>query len=236
MNTIRMLTPSEIDVRINAVYDDHVSLLLYKTSRVDMAILDETFGPMNWQKRHVKYDDIVFCEISIKNPDTGEWVTKMDGGAPSKNEPIKGAISDSTKRCGFCWSIGRELYSAPYLRVPIEKVNVYQDRDKKKVKDRFKVQSIEYDEEKRIITGLVIVNQKQEVVYQYFKTENPKTVKKGRRITSDQANQLMCELNRTGTMVGAVLKKYQLEKLNDMDYDLWVKAMTTMKTIPDMAA
>ena len=54
--TIRLLTADEIDVRVaqtknynNAV---KVDLLLYKDARVDMKILDEVYGPMNWQRSH----------------------------------------------------------------------------------------------------------------------------------------------------------------------------------------
>ena len=47
----RLLKASEIDCRIATVSQKGVSVLLYKDARVDQNILDETVGPMNWQRR-----------------------------------------------------------------------------------------------------------------------------------------------------------------------------------------
>ena len=46
----RTLQAGEIDCRIATVTEKGVSLLLYKDARVDQNILDETVGPMNWQR------------------------------------------------------------------------------------------------------------------------------------------------------------------------------------------
>ena len=48
----RDLRADEIEVRIGQVKRDHVVLLLYKNSRTDMNILDETVGPERWQREH----------------------------------------------------------------------------------------------------------------------------------------------------------------------------------------
>ena len=48
----RLLKASEIDCRIATVSQKGVSVLLYKDARVDQNILDETVGPMNWQRSH----------------------------------------------------------------------------------------------------------------------------------------------------------------------------------------
>ena len=50
----RDLTASEIDVRVATVSEKGCSLLLYKDARVDMDILDETVGAMNWQRSHTR--------------------------------------------------------------------------------------------------------------------------------------------------------------------------------------
>ena len=46
----RLLRADEIEVRVSTVRQNGVSLLLYKDARCDMNILDETVGPLNWQR------------------------------------------------------------------------------------------------------------------------------------------------------------------------------------------
>ena len=59
----RTLQAGEIDCRIATVTEKGVSLLLYKDARVDQNILDETVGPMNWQRAHSR--DNANCTVSI---------------------------------------------------------------------------------------------------------------------------------------------------------------------------
>ena len=47
----RKLKAEEIDVKVGSVTKTGYTLLLYKNARVDMAILDETVGAENWQRR-----------------------------------------------------------------------------------------------------------------------------------------------------------------------------------------
>ena len=51
MCKFRDLRAEEIDVRIAMCKENGCSLLLYKDARCDMNILDETVGPMNWQRQ-----------------------------------------------------------------------------------------------------------------------------------------------------------------------------------------
>ena len=78
----RKLKANEISVRVGRVIDTDkfqgVSLLLYKDARVDMDILDETVGAMNWQRRHSREN--ANCEIGIYDTDKKEWVWKEDTG------------------------------------------------------------------------------------------------------------------------------------------------------------
>ena len=60
---IRLLKAEEIDVRVGAIYEKGITLLLYKDARVDMAILDEIYGPLNWSRKHVMFGDVMFCEL-----------------------------------------------------------------------------------------------------------------------------------------------------------------------------
>ena len=61
----RLLNENEIDCRVSTCSEKGVSLLLFKDSRVDMNLLDETVGPMNWQRSHTR--DNANCIVSICN-------------------------------------------------------------------------------------------------------------------------------------------------------------------------
>ena len=112
---IRPLRADEIEVRVGNVYDGGVSLLLYKNARVDMAILDETYGPTNWQRDHKEVKGNLYCGIGIFDSEKNAWIWKWDCGTESYTEKEKGESSDSFKRAGFNWGIGRELYTAPFI-------------------------------------------------------------------------------------------------------------------------
>lgn len=123
----RPLKPEEIDVRVGGVYEKGVTLLLYKDARVDMAILDETVGEANWQRDHKEVKGNLYCGIGIRSclvddkiTATDEWVWKWDCGTESYTEKEKGEASDSFKRAGFNWGIGRELYTSPFIWVDAE--------------------------------------------------------------------------------------------------------------------
>ncbi len=113
--SFRPLKAEEIEVRVGQVGQNSVSLLLYKTSRTDMNLLDEVVGPLGWQDEFYSIDGKLFCRIGIKSED--EWVWKGDTGTESNMEAQKGEASDARKRAGFAWGIGRELYTAPKIWV-----------------------------------------------------------------------------------------------------------------------
>ena len=97
----RNLRKDEIDVRIGSVNKGGASLLLYKDARADMNILDETVGPLNWQRKHEIIDGKLFCTVSIFDPDKNIWVSKQDVGTESYTEKEKGQSSDSFKRASL---------------------------------------------------------------------------------------------------------------------------------------
>ena len=112
-NVFRTLRADEIDVRVQQVKKNNAGkvfaqLLLYKDARVDMRLLDETFGQMNWKRTHEVVDGNMYCTISIWDSEKKEWVSKQDVGVESMTEKEKGQASDSFKRAGFNWGIGRE--------------------------------------------------------------------------------------------------------------------------------
>jgi hypothetical protein len=163
----RPLTSEEIDCRVSMCRESGVSLLLYKDARVDQNILDETFGIFGWQRSHQLIDGNLYCTVSIRNPDTGEWVHKQDVGKESNAEKEKGQASDSFKRACFNLGIGRELYTAPFIWIPKELVTIKKDdKGKNTTYDKFSVRSITIEGGK--IVQLEIQNDTRKcVVYTY---------------------------------------------------------------------
>ncbi len=95
--------------------------LAYLTNRAIMDRLDEVFGVMGWQNQFREWKGTSqICGISIWDDVKSEWVTKWDGADDSLTEAVKGGLSDSMKRCGYQWGIGRYLYKLPQTWVPLK--------------------------------------------------------------------------------------------------------------------
>ena len=163
----RPLTKDEIDCRVATCNGNGVTLLLYKDARVDQNILDETFGIFGWQRSHQLIDGNLYCTVSVRNPETGEWIHKQDVGKESNAEKEKGQASDSFKRACFNLGIGRELYTAPFIWVPKELVTIKKyNKGKDTTYDKFSVRSITIEGGK--IVQLEIQNDTRKcVVYTY---------------------------------------------------------------------
>ena len=171
----RNLRADEIDCRVAAVKlpengkNGGLSLLLYKDARVDQNILDETVGPMNWQRRHTR--DNANCIVSLWDSDKNQWIEKEDTGTESFSEAEKGLASDSFKRACFNWGIGRELYTAPFIWISADKCNIYPRQTTGKTvgacNDKFYVTFITIRDGR--ITQLVINNasKNNQVVFSY---------------------------------------------------------------------
>ena len=151
----RKLRENEIEARVQSVKANGLVLLLYKDARCDMKLLDETVGPMNWQKEYLR--DNSNCRVSIWDIEKKQWVSKEDTGTESNTEKEKGKASDSFKRACFNWGIGRELYSAPFIWIPAERCNIKQSGNKYICNDKFRVEKITYDNDGNI-DGLSIMN------------------------------------------------------------------------------
>lgn len=162
LSNIRTLTADEIEVRIGtkAKSGSGASLLLYKNSRVDMAILDELVGPMNWQRDHKELKGVIYCGVAIKNEN--EWIWKWDAGVESNTEPQKGEASDSFKRACVNWGIGRELYTSPFIWVNL----TAEEWNDGKPRINFRVSQITYNKQ-RAVSSLVIVDGKGNVRYTF---------------------------------------------------------------------
>lgn len=236
-NGIRLLRADEIECRIGTVSEKGISLLLYKDARADMKILDEVFGPMNWQRKHEVIGGSLYCIISVWDDEKKQWIAKMDVGTESHTEKEKGQASDSFKRACVNLGIGRELYTAPCIWISSGKVRIEKKQDGKLyTQDKFTVSSISYNEENRVITGLVIVNRDGNKVYE---------LKAGKSAVSDQPEArgtgapveglgektaaIRKELERTGVALNAVLERYGVGSIREMDDATYKKAMNSLK-------
>ena len=131
-----------------------------------MQILDESVGPMNWQRKHTEIAGNIYCSVGIRT-ENGEWIWKEDCGyCQSSNGEManKGTASDSFKRACFNWGIGRELYTCPFVWINLAE-NEWKilSNGKKQLKTRFSVKDIQYKDGK--VTHLVIVDDKGQVRY-----------------------------------------------------------------------
>lgn len=192
----RLLKAEEIECRVGTIQGRGCSLLLYKDARVDMKILDETYGVGNWQRTHEVINGNLFCTIEIWNDRINQWVKKQDVGTESYTEKEKGEASDSFKRAGFNVGIGRELYTSPFIWIQPKadmKPNNTKDIDgnaanefypyKKDnygggvytTKTVFKVKEIGYDEENKI-NRLIIVDHKDNIRFYLIPQEEQEEI------------------------------------------------------------
>lgn len=160
---MRKLRADEIECRVAQVSSKGCSLLLYKTARVDRAILDEEFGVMSWQNDFKVIDGKMYGGIGVWSNDLSEWIWKWDCGVESNTEQEKGQASDCFKRAGFKWGIGVELYTAPFIWINAE---TKQEGNRWKLTNpfvKYSVKSIEYEND--TISNLEIVDDKGNTVY-----------------------------------------------------------------------
>lgn len=92
----RDMTASDVECRIGQIAKNGggLSLLLFKTARTDMDILDETVGPENWQCDFYEVKGTLFCKVGVYDTQMN-WVWKSDAGVPSNIEAQKGEASDA---------------------------------------------------------------------------------------------------------------------------------------------
>lgn len=226
---IRTLKPNEIECRIGMVSDKGVSLLLYKNARVDMQILDECFGIFGWKRSHSCIDGKLFCTVEVRDPDTGDWITKEDVGVSAFTEKEKSQASDAFKRAAVNIGIGRELYTAPFIWISSTKVNIQKRGDKLYCNDRFAVGSIEYNDNREICSLTIVRANDGEVVYKMYSNSS----KPSQLISDDMIRQLYSELDRTGVEINTVLKRYGINSVENMSEDTFHKAMNSLRKTKD---
>ena len=170
---IRTLKTFEIECRVQQVKSNGCVLLLYKDARCDMRILDEVFGIDGWEREHQVVNGNLYCTVRIWSEKRQQWISKQDVGTESNTEKQKGEASDSFKRACFNIGIGRELYSAPFIWINLDKSEVQEENRRYKLdyKVKFEVKEIEYNED-REISKLVIIDQNGKERFSYGKTKN----------------------------------------------------------------
>lgn len=179
---MRILRKDEIEVRVASTQNNVAQLLLYKTARTDAVILDETFGQFNWQCSYSEIKGNLFCTISVRDPNTNEWISKSDCGAESNIEKEKGEASDAFKRSGFRWGIGVELYSAPRIKIPIEDSDMYNGR----FCQTFSLKDIEISPDHKI-TSLTIQDRRGNVRYTY-NAQQPQLIQENLQVNTERFN------------------------------------------------
>lgn len=166
----RELLADEIECRVAQVTENGCSLLLYKTARVDRAILTEMYGNL-WQNDFKVIDGKMYGGIGIYDRELKEWLWRWDCGTESNTEAEKGQASDCFKRAGFKWGIGIELYTTPFIFVNAGTVKF---DNKYKLKDKLaKYRVLEIGYENRNINKLIIVDREGNKVFELGKYIKP---------------------------------------------------------------
>lgn len=157
MEKFRLLSADEIECRVKKITEKGAVILLYKTARTDMDILDESVGPENWVNDYREIKGNLYAGIGIRQED-GSFVWKWDCGIESREDgegnEKKGEASDAFKRAGFRWGIGRELYTSPFIFFPADGMNIkrseFGGKAVYKTFDTFFVEKILFDEKRRV--------------------------------------------------------------------------------------
>lgn len=228
---VRLLKAEEIECRVSTINERGLSLLLFKDARVDQKILDETFGPFGWKRSHQVLDGNLYCTVEVWDQEKGQWVAKQDVGTMSYTEKEKGQASDSFKRACFNWGVGRELYTAPFIWLGADQVDIQKRGDKYYTHDRFRVRSIGYNQEREIIS-LTLVNARGQEVYRMGGSRQagtPPVSGKKTEVSRRQMNELKKELERTGVPLRQVLDRYQIEDVAEMTEEHYKNAMSGLK-------
>lgn len=243
----RGLKAEEIDVRVGSIMEDGATLLLYQDARCAMNILDETVGEENWQRAHKEIKGNLFCGIGIRSTAINreashdEWIWKWDCGVESFTEKEKGESSDSMKRSAVNWGIGRELYTAPKIKIKCATKEKGDRRYELANKWEFwgcYVADIEYRETEtaREIVKLVINDKDNKILYKYDNGKETKTAIKSEmkeykdeKIGEKGAQYLMELITKTGTDLPMLLSYYEVDRLENMTMEQYNKARAILE-------
>jgi len=213
----RNLFASEIECKAEAI-DGYVSISLHNTAAVCTLILNETVGPMNWQKSYTMNNKN--CIVGIWDENKKEWVNKEDcGGLQTDIDGLKGQASNGFKRaCALGWGLGLELYSQPTILIPAENI-ITKLNGKDVAYETYRVSKIEYED--KLIKSLTIVDSNGNVVYENPNVIDYKNNVPGLRETvSNKTKVLAVERVENKVFYEEVNKKESNSQLIDDDNDV----------------
>lgn len=221
----RLLKAEEIECRVGQQTKDKskYSVLLYKTARTDMDILDEVFGVDNWQVDYSMIGQMLFCTISVWSDVRNCWIRKSSNGTESNMEAEKGQASDAYKRAGFMVGIGRELYSAPKIWLD-SSVSPYD----------LEVDKIEYDEADKICT--LVLSAKGKTVYQFRNGKGVAEMKKAEpqgvdHDTIERIRDIVAKLEFEGKNLDDILKFYGVKTIGEIPLEKWEKMLAKVRGV-----
>lgn len=238
----RLLRADEIELRVGSIAKNQQSftLLLYKDARVDYRILDETIGCKNWRNHYSR--DNANCTIEIWDAEKNQWIAKENVGEESNVSKEKGIASDSFKRAAFTLGIGRELYTAPTIRIYVSTLSPYQQSNLSYCAKDFEVTEIAYDDMDRIKTLKIKNNSTGNIIYAYperktaQKKKEEEQIKKEIELVPDTITENMWRslkvlCKEKGEEVETICEKYGLDpkKPSDMKIAQYRKEMERLK-------
>lgn len=205
---------------MSQVNEKGCQLLLYKDSRCDKRILDETFGIFGWKNHYEEIKGNLYCTISILDEKTNQWIDKCDCGVESRSDndgnEKKGEASDAFKRAGFTVGIGRELYTRLFYfaSVPTKQ----NSKGKYELADKymkFEVQEIETNEETEKIEKIKIVDNKGNLVFQY-PIKKQSNISKAKEITNQQITKIHTLIGTNEPLKEAIYKKFKVSSCKEL--------------------
>lgn len=216
MCKFRTLNPDEVELRVaqsRKTDKGHVwaQYLIYKDARVDQKLLDETVGSLRWKKDYTFLDGKLYCTVSIWNDELKEWISKQDVGTESNTEKEKGQASDAFKRACFVWGIGRELYSAPDIRIWLNDGEYYEKNGAISPKPNlFKVVVMDVEDGK--ISRLVIADDSNNTRFEWPAQSKPYP-------TESQLKSMARRIAKGENLTGQIQANFQMTQKHWMRLD-----------------
>lgn len=233
----RDLRADEIVCRVAQLNQYYLRLLLYKDARVDMTLLDETYGINGWKREHQLIGDRLYCTVSVWDPEKMQWIGKQDVGTESYTEKEKGQASDSFKRACVNLGIGRELYTAPDISIKLKEnpcIKITETNGKRTTYDRFYVKDIKI-ENKKIVKLKIAHTDTHNIVYEYpslppaqnLSPAQNRTI--GDRSTKEQWEEIDRLIEQTKTDRAKMLGYYKVKDVTDMNFDTARNCIANLK-------
>lgn len=190
-------------------YGVYITLLVYKDARVDMRILDKVFGPMNWQRHHKEINGRLYCTISVWDDEHARWIEKEDVGTESNTEAVKGESSDSFKRAGFCWGIGRELYDAPNISFKLMDDEYMEKNGKIACYAKFRVAEMEYDRDLGRFTKFTVIDKNGNVRFKVAQQAQKQGVEQSKSAANTNSHAEQQNAAQAKSEPAEYVRKYQ---------------------------